>query len=294
MEPRVISIESLEDAIAKLPQVVESFKEEGVVVLRGFRFGEGDHARIAEEFAAYRGLTVGMTYEGGHSDSSDKHYELSTEEYALHWHIEKPYYVHPIEAGIWNMYHFTGTPGTGQTLFVDSSAYYDRLPEAQQEFLDKCITEWDKRVESHPDGAGPFLTRAVGTSPITGKKTIRVEVDPGCILTPELYSFDGREPSPEQKVNFKRIVATLGYDLYEDKSIRISHPWQEGDLLFVDLFTMYHAVSAGFTHGQRKFTGVTLRGESFYRALQQSTERADAIYNSLEALSASEQPVRDE
>lgn len=272
MSIKILSVTSLEDSLARIHEISDAFREGGLVVLRGFKFSEEDHIEIASRFSEYNKFSVGTVYQGGHSDSSEKAYSLSTKDYALHWHIEKPYYVVPIYAGIWNMHHFTSMPGTGQTLFVDSSKYYDNLSKEEQEFLDACTFKWDKRIEGIPDGAGPFYTKAVEMSPITGKKTIRVDVDPGSILAAELHTYEGWTPTPEQASLFKGIIETLGYALYDDMNIRMSHSWEQGDLLFIDLFSMYHAVSAGYTFGQRKFTGITLRGPGY------ESELADALH----------------
>jgi len=262
-QPRMISVVSLESAIAEIPEIFNLFTTEGVLILRGHSFSSSDHAELTSKFAEYCSYAVGATYEGGHSDDPNKVYSTSTNEYSLHWHIEKAYYVHPMYAGVWNMHHFTGTPGVGQTLFINSSNYYYSLPQDTKEFLDGCTVKWDKGVESKPDGAGPFYTRAVEISPVNGRKTLRLEVDPGCILMPELFYFMGESPSKNDKLKFDQFYTDLCYDLYDNTDIRITQTWQEGDLLFVDLFSMYHAVLSGHEFGQRKFTGVTLRGEGF-------------------------------
>ena len=143
------------------------------------------------------------------------------------------------------------------------------MSEEEQDFLLKSTMYWKKQAQNH---SGPYYTKAVDFHPLSGKATLRIETDRGCEVHPELYLFDKRDATELEKSNFKNIVEKIKSRLHEDKTILHYQEWQEGDLLIVDLFRMYHSVMGGFSRGQRKFKGLGMRPKTYNHDLYDSLE----------------------
>lgn len=278
-ELRVISISSYEDALSRIDDIAQVFEEDGVVVLRGHAFSLDEHRDIVKPLGDRYGWSISSSsepaildsavYPGGHSDNPDMNTEHTKEDYMLDWHIEQVYYIYPILAGAWNMTRFTAEKGIGNTRFVDSTALYKDLSREEQEFLDKSVVIWDKPFNL---GKGPFYTKAVDYHPRSGEPVIRVETDQGCYLHPELHLWDRQEPTEEQSVMFKAIMQKIKTRLNEDTDIRLTQEWEQGDLLIVDLFRMYHSVMGGFRYNERVFTGIGIRPEVHDNSLYTDVE----------------------
>jgi alpha-ketoglutarate-dependent taurine dioxygenase len=254
------------DSLSLVESISETFRLEGLAVIRGCSFSTKEQLELVKALGdifswnvssdADQSTIDSSTYFGGHSDQLDKEYSTSPEEYILDWHIEQVYYKYPILAGIWNMTIFTGPNASGDTRFVDSMELYSLYSEDDRDFLAKSIVVWDKPA---PHGKGPFYTKVVDTHPMSGLPLLRVETDRGSYAMPKLHSYDGAPATEEQIARLDQLLAVLKDNLNKNLSIRYSQHWQQGDLLIVDLFRMYHAVMGGFSAGQRKFTGIGIR-----------------------------------
>jgi len=271
-------VDSLESAINKLPEISEAFEKNGVVSMRGYRFSDDDHGKIVQLLGDKYGWNVcsdaeyhvleSARYPGGHSD--DPNMVVGTKDnYKLDWHIEQVFYIDPILAGAWNMTKFTADSSTGNTRFADSTKIYKSLTTEEQEFLNKSVVFWDKPLNT---GEGPFYTKAVDFHPYDKEPVIRVETDWGCTIMPELYLFDKESPSQEQKDKFLSIMKKVKDTLNNNEDIRLTQHWEEGDLLIVDLFRMYHAVMGGFKYGERVFTGMGIRPKVYNNDLYKDVE----------------------
>lgn len=275
----VVSVGSYEEALMAAKDVEGIFKDIGVVVIRGHNFSDEEHTSLCLVLGDSLGWNMNSnaetryksgTYKGGHSDlEDDRAYTIKADEYLLDWHIEQVFYVSPILAGLWNMHKFTAPSGSGRTNFMDSCKLYETFTPEEQNFLDKSVMYWKKQSD---DGSGPYYTKAVASHPISGKPTLRIETDRGCEVPPELYLLDKKEPSEQEKQKFKDLVSSLKTRLLEDRDLLIQQDWQEGDLLIVDLFRMYHSVFGGFDRGQREFTGIGVRPEIFDQSKYDSLE----------------------
>jgi alpha-ketoglutarate-dependent taurine dioxygenase len=262
----IVQVDSVEDAISKLSTAVSAFNSNGVLVLRGAKLSLEDQILFTKKlgdiyywnFSSHAPQSTIDTsiYQGGHSDNLEKEYNQNKDEYVLDWHIEQVYYVHPILAGVWNMETFTAPAGSGDTRFVDSIELYGLYSEEDRDFLAKSIVVWDKPA---PHGKGPFYTKVVDAHPISGLPLLRVETDQGSYAMPKLHTYDGEPATQDQIDRLDGLLATLKDNLNNNKAIRYSQHWQQGDLLIVDLFRMYHSVMGGFSAGQRKFTGIGIR-----------------------------------
>lgn len=275
----VLESTSLADTLTNIDVIANKFKLYGVVVLRGTKFSVEDQIEISSALGDIFSWNVNSNadsevintsiYPGGHSDRDDREYVEGPNDYVLDWHIEQVYYIHPILAGVWNMETFTASEGSGNTRFVDSAELYELYTTEEREFLSKSIVAWDKPT---PSGTGPFYTKVVDSHPITGKPVLRVETDRGCYSMPKLVLIDGKEPTLEEIARLDTLLKTLKDNLNNNLEIRYSQNWQEGDILIVDLFRMYHAVMGGFKLGQRKFTGIGIRPKVYDNSMHKSLE----------------------
>jgi len=266
----IVSVTSVKDSLDQLDTIIDIYKEVGVLVLRGCKFSLEDQILITSKMGDVLGWNfytdilkndrVDGTYLGGHSDNPDANYSHGKDQYKLDWHIEQVFYIDPVLAGIWNMTHFSAEPDAGTTRFADSIEIYESLSIEDQDFLDKSVVIWEKPMGQTN---GPFYTNVVAPHPISGKPTLRVEMDHGCYRMPELHFWNGGIPSKEQVDRFNSIWGKIKGTLTGNVDIRYVQYWQEGDMLIVDLFRMYHAVMGGFNYGERTFTGIGVRPKGF-------------------------------
>lgn len=262
----IIKVSSPAEALSKVDDAVSLFKDKGLLVFRGAKFSTDDQLALVKALGDVFSWNVSSeasqatidtsTYSGGHSDQPDKDYSQTADEYVLDWHIEQVYYKYPILAGVWNMTTFTAQAGTGTTRFVDSADVYNLFSKEDKDFLDKSLVIWDKPA---PHGSGPFYTKVVDTHPISGTPMLRVETDQGCYSMPKLVLWDGATPTEDQVSKLDSLLSEIKDILNDNIDIRYSQLWEEGDVLIVDLFRMYHSVMGGFGAGQRKFTGIGIR-----------------------------------
>lgn len=272
---------SSQEAIDALDQIAKTFEETGVLVLRGHSYTTEEQVSLVKKVGDIFGWNVSSDadqevvesaiYTGGHSEDSNRPYNLTKDQYVLDWHIEQVYYLYPILAGIWNMTKFAADKENGNTRFADSIEIFKSYSEEEQDFLTKSIVKWDKQS---PLETGPYYTNVVEPHPISGEPVLRVETDQGCILYPELYAVDGKHATEEQKIKFSDLQDRLKVTLRNDESLRYSQEWEQGDLLFVDLFRMYHAVMGGYGFGERGFTGIGIRPKVYDYSLHKEPRLA--------------------
>lgn len=276
----VIRLQSLDEVKSNIDNILSEFIDKGILVVKGSSFSERDQIEIAQIIGDSLGWNINSKsdpevvsksiYSGGHSDFSDKKYDHTDDDYVLDWHIEQVYYVDPVLAGLWNMTTFTSSPNSGTTRFVDSIELFSNFSETDKNFLLKSAVVWDKPVNG---GSGPFYTKVIGYHPISKKPLLRVETDRGCYLLPKLCAFDGKEPSQVEIERFDSLISELKQQLDSNTEIRYVQHWEQGDLLIVDLFRMYHAVMGGFKFGERKFTGIGIRPDGYTYELYDSMEK---------------------
>lgn len=277
LQPPTILVSSLEDCLNQVEDVVQKYKDSGVLRLRGHKFTPLEQVKLVSVLGDYFGWHINSTsvpenisqelvdthvFVGGHSDNPDSD-GGHADAYLLDWHIEQVFYVDPFLAGIWNMFHVGySDPWAGNTHFVDSNRLYSELNDDIKEFLEKSVLIWDKPIGPRT-GFGPFYTKAIDESPVDGKKIIRIETDGGCLIRPTLHKLDGKDPSESEIEKFNQILIDLKTKLNTDENIRYTQQWEEDDIIVVDLFRMYHAVTGGFRFGERKFHGTFTRPNNY-------------------------------
>lgn len=286
LEIPVVEVESLDDAINKKKEIVNIFLSEGVLKIKGCKFSQTDQLLLGREIGDILGWNVNSNavpdqpnedvlarwaFEAGHSDNPEVS-QSRPEDYLLGWHIEQVFYIDAFLAGFWNMHHIGYKDKlAGRTFFADSIRLYKELTEDEQNFLSNCVVIWDKPIG--PDrGFGPFYTKAIDFHPNTGDPVIRLETDGGTLIPLELYRFNNSEPSTQQIEEFNRIFARLRERLDRDLDIRYEQQWEENDMIVVDLFRMYHALTGGFGEGQRKFYATFTRPKEYTHDLWNSMD----------------------
>lgn len=272
-------VSSVNEAISLVPDMVHTYRDKGILLVKGYKFSIEDQIELAKPIGDILNWNIhseasqlaldAAIYLGGHSDNPEKEYNSKKDEYILDWHIEQVYFVYPVLAGMWNMTKFTAPPESGSTRFVDSCQLYKNLNDSDKEFLENCIVFWDKPTGI---GSGPFYTKAVDTHSLINKKVLRVETDQGCYIKPTLHLVNGQKPSEEQTEKFNTLMKDLKQELYDNENIRYSQNWEEGDLLLVDLFRMYHAVMGGFGYEERVMPSLGMRPRTYNNDLYNKLE----------------------
>lgn len=251
MDVKIIELSSFEEVKANIEQIKNLFLEETVVAVRGANLTLEEQKIITKEFGevlnAYprKSSTFEEVYTENHSrleiDGS------GNDEIVVYWHLEHVEYSEPNEiivGGVWNMVNFQEDPEAGKTYFVDSSQILKQMPESWQNIMENTVLQWK---ENSP-------IPSVATHWVTGEKVLRISMNnynSGTVL-----SFEGREPSPLEVRTIEKIRAYYINEVKNNLEIRRVHKWQQGDIIFTDLFKNVHAVTGGFSPKNRKFHGM--------------------------------------
>lgn len=255
----IYEFNSVQEVIDNAEAIVETFKKESVVALRGVNPSYEEQIEITRALGDITGWVPNNstdfieTYFESHERIKDKE-SVSSDDIALGWHMEHVEfdYTAPIIAGSWNMVKFTASPEVGKTVFVDTSKIYSSLSEEDRAFLDMCVATW--KINGTQDVTGVV----VRDHWLTKEKTIRIAVESGYTHQENLFSFNGRPPTEEEQKKFVTIRDFIVKEIFSNHDIRIYHSWQQGDLLIPDLFKGAHAATGGFSSDQRQFTGLWL------------------------------------
>lgn len=293
--PPLIEVSSLDEAISKLPEIIDIFNTTGLMVFRGYKFEPKEQLKLVSLVGDELGWNICTArigpdpdeikadqylFHAGGSDNPDR--PVGTDaDYTLDWHIEQVFYVYPVLAGTWNMYEFTADPTSGHTHFADSIELYNMLSKDDRDFLEKCVVKWDKAI-GPVAGWGPYLTKVVDVHPNLHVPLLRVETDGGCIIRPSLHAYDGDAPTQEQTDRYESLYSWLKETLRHDLNIRYVQRWMQDDMVLVDLFRMYHAVTDGFGYGSRKFRGAFLRPTDYDATLFK--DMSQIIYKDMDQL----------
>ena len=164
------------------------------------------------------------------------------------WHMEFPEYQTSILAGTWNMTKFKTDSENGKTYFLDAALLYKLIPEEWQEFLSNCI------VETVYGNTRPYSP--VRSHWITNEPVIRLMLPEKNETLYSLVSYKGELPTSEHRQMFSEIFNWIDDYVKNNDENRIVHKWQQGDLLFSDIFKLMHAVTGGFNPEDREFIGI--------------------------------------
>lgn len=165
------------------------------------------------------------------------------------WHMEFPEYKNSILAGTWNMIKFNTDSENGKTYFLDSELLYKLLPLEWQKFLSNSLIEVLYKKDFKP-------YCPVSPHWITKESVVRLTFSDKDQNMYNLISYDGHPATQEQKDMFDKIFFWIHNYVKNNDDNRIIHKWQQGDLLFSDIFKLMHAVTGGFDPADREFIGM--------------------------------------
>ena len=171
--------------------------------------------------------------------------KVTKNDFLITWHLEHNWRKTPTVAGIWNMQTFTCGEENGKTLFVDTGVIFKMLQKEDQDFLKKCksymYTETDVKTID-----------CVKKHWYTGDEILNMDlyVDHS---RDYLVECDGKAPSEDKINRFRKIQNFVMDQVLNNRSIRIVHKWNQGDLLIPDLHKLAHTVTGGFSPEERFF-----------------------------------------
>jgi alpha-ketoglutarate-dependent taurine dioxygenase len=263
-----ILVESFSSLINNLPQHIDLFKKEAIVVFRGLRFSREEQLIVTRIFGDSIGWYPNTTsnleqyssYEENHSQTMnkfDKH-NVAKDELFLPWHLEHMGHKNPAIGATWNMEKFTCDYGIGNTLFTNISDIYDLFDDEETSFFKKCkiAAFYGWAADEKGNQKEPVIHDAVQFYEPSGRMALRLNAlfkyDRETFY---LHSFDDREPSDEENSRFMELSLRFTENLQNNEELQYVHMWQENDLVVVDLFLMAHAVFGGFKASERFFHG---------------------------------------
>lgn len=258
----VIEFPGLEELKTNFPYYKQKFLDSRILA---FRNVNADFA-LQEDITKFFGDNLGWypnTENPNRSDYIEDHHKhmmgqsiATKDEWMLGWHIEWVEHENDSYYGAtWNMTKFDCEYDTGNTCFVDMTAFYSRLSDEEKNFLDKCI------VNLHTRGKD-YQYSYIKKHWITDEKTLRPFL--GDYGTTKLYKFNGEDPTESQIEQFNVLHKNIIKVVWEDPAIRLVHRWQKGDLLIPDLFKLAHAVTGGFGRDQRQLDGMFTKANPWH------------------------------
>jgi alpha-ketoglutarate-dependent taurine dioxygenase len=185
----------------------------------------------------------------------------SKEELMHEWHTEHVQNEEDSHHGAtWRMEKFECHEDSGHTFFVDMAKMFQDLGKDDQDFISKCVNRLDtEEFRKTEEGLQKFKILKdfdfVKAHPITGEKTIRLQLFAKNGELNSLSKFDGREPTQFEIDRYRKIVSWICDEVWKNKDIRMVLKWKQGDLAVPDLFKLAHAVSGGFLKNQRTLQG---------------------------------------
>ena len=260
----ILHYSSVEEVIENAETILEIFKTEAAVAIRGV------HPTVEQQVQIIKGLGDVSGWVPNNSSNFEQQYveshkriinkeNTSGDTIVLGWHMEHVEYDHisPIIGGCWNMVKFTADPDTGRTYVVDTAKLLASLPKEDQDFLSDMEVQW-----SEPGEDRKYITKAVRNHWLTGEPTLRLHIGTIDTVPENLYSVEGREPTDSERSRFVALRTGLMERIHNDESLRIVHRWNQGDILLPDLFKGAHTITGGFSSEDREFVGYWLYPEA--------------------------------
>ena len=94
---------------------------------------------------------------------------------------------------------------------------------------------------------------------INKKPTIRINLDDSLELGgPSVFKIkflDNQKVTEEDLALFQKIKRFVYSEIFNNEENLLTHEWNQGDIVLVDLFRMAHAVFGGFYPEEREFSG---------------------------------------
>ena len=199
-----------------------------------------------------------IMYEESHNHLVDS-VKNSSKKILVKWHLEHAESDNPQTLAVWNMITKKSAPSSGRTGFVDSDQILKKLSDKQIRFLEKSEIIYSNKLNKNQDffidekGITNkfFSSSAFQNHPSSGARTLRIDV-----LNPQvLFRFEGRSPSLSESKYFKKLHSKIVRNVVNNRRNQTWISWEQGDLVIVDLFNVYHGVKGGFGRDERIFVG---------------------------------------
>jgi len=236
------------------------FLHDGVFGIRGLNATEEQQLDIILAMGDYVGWvprnddfdrTVLRRYEEDHEHTFAHGYHTELD-LSVNWHLEHVFssVENSTVAGFWNMLKFDCSPSVGMTYFKNNSKLLEALPSDTVDFMRKAVVTSSVISDRKGNLTHSNPRNAVEKHPFKEAEVLRI-----CQGDVSLFSFDGREPTENEKSQFEAHVDIIETDIVYNLSSLLTWNWEVGDMLISDLFLMSHAVAGGFKPGERKFLG---------------------------------------
>lgn len=272
--------EEIKEYITEISEVIEnidfyinSFSEDGIVILKNIFCSELEQRRIQAEFGDKLGFYPdksemfsqyflncddnGYQYTEDHKRAIEEHSSypnVSINDIIVDPHLECTHYKFPQTAAFWYMHTFSCKPESGKTFFYDSRNMINALDQEYLSFLRKSKVLTNPSGDTH-NNARCGIHDAIALHSNGNDEICRVDYKyPDHIF---LYEYDNRIPEQEEVDFFyNEILSSIRLEIESAmKDPNFWYEWSEGDLVIPDLSVMYHAVNGGFSVGERGFLG---------------------------------------
>jgi len=261
---RVVDSPSFDNIILNIEDCAKEFLKDGVVAYRNANFSKEQQLSLMTKLGDFLGWSPNSSskrkdfYEENHARLGvEKKDRKTKDDIILRWHMEHTEYKNPIVGATWNMHLFTCDPSIGRTGFVDTTKIYKELIPEWQEFLSNCVeivtktTSFDQ--ESNSFVSETFEIPCVENHWITNEPTVRIDLDNEDVIG--IKFKDKKEVTAKDLELFSSIKKFVISEIFSNNNNLLTHEWNQGDIIIVDLFKMAHSVFGGFYPEERGFYG---------------------------------------
>ena len=257
--PAIIDDNSYSDIISNIDKYTDLFLQRGVLVFKKLNLNTSEQESITKAF--------GKKLDWGHIsmfDEEDHSFTINTfnkqsytnNDILIPWHLENSHKNDRQIASTWSMIVLTCDKDSGTTGFVHSSDILSNMDDNWIDFLRKSqvtnsMQDSYNLIDNIPQKPKITVRPCLIQHRNTGLEIIN--------LSPRyhqdiLYSVDGLSPSQSDIGTFQQIKKWIDLTVQSYEN-RLNHwlTWTLGDLVVIDLTTIFHAVKGGFSIGERKF-----------------------------------------
>ncbi len=257
--PAILDDNSYSDIIFNIDKYTDLFLQRGVLVFKKLNLNANEQESITKAF--------GKKLDWGHIslfDEEDHSFTINTfgkqsytnNDILIPWHLENSHKNDRQIASSWNMITLTCDKNSGTTGFVHSSDILSNMNDDWVKFLRRAKVTNSLEDSYNLIDNVPQKPKIEVRSCLVKHRNTEVEI---INLSPRyhqdvLYSVDELRPSQSDIDTFQQIKKWIDLTVqsYENNP---NHwlTWDLGDLVVIDLTTIFHAVKGGFSIGERKF-----------------------------------------
>lgn len=257
--PAILDDNSYSDIISNIDKYTDLFLQRGVLVFKKLNLSANEQESITKAF--------GKKLDWGHIslfDEEDHSFTINTfgkqsytnSDILIPWHLENSHKNDRQIASTWNMITLTCDKNSGTTGFVHSSDILSSMNDDWVKFLRRAKVTNSLEDSYNLIDNVPQKPKIEVRSCLVKHRNTEVEI---INLSPRyhqdvLYSVDELSPSQSDIDTFQQIKKWIDLTVqsYENNP-NYWLTWDLGDLVVIDLTTIFHAVKGGFSIGERKF-----------------------------------------